>query len=161
MISRNGTLRGFGRITPGEWRLSAVWGAGFFGVLGTLTALWDNPVFIRMTPVTGVDYLILTLEAGLLGLFMGIRKPACPLKGATLAGLLGFQGFACSICNKILLLAFGGNALLIWYEPYRYWVGAVGILLLLWIVASRLSALAVLGVPVRMGLPSDAVKPQG
>lgn len=136
------TLRGFGYITPGEWVRSAVWALGIFFVLGTLTALWDNPLFIRMTPITAVDFAILAAEAGLVGLFLGIRKAACPIKGVAFGGILGFQGFACTICNKVLLLAFGPAALLTWYEPYRYWVGAVGIALLVLIVAWRLKAQA-------------------
>ncbi len=95
-----------------------------------------------MTPVTAVDYAILAAEALLVGMFLSLRRAPCPVKGAAFGGILGFQGFACSICNKILLLLFGGQALLTWYEPYRYWVGAVGIALLLWVVAARLRALA-------------------
>lgn len=136
------TFRGFGRVTPGEWAWSAAWAMGIFLALGTLTALWDNPFFIRMTPITSVDHAILAAEAGLLGLFLGIRKESCPIKGATLGGVLGFQGFACTICNKVLLLAFGPVALLTWYEPYRYWVGGLGIAVLLWIVGARLKAQA-------------------
>lgn len=136
------TFRGFGRVTPREWAWSAAWATGIFLGLGTLTALWVNPFFIRMTPIIGLDYVILAAEAGLLGLFLGIRKASCPIKGATLGGVLGFQGFACTICNKVLMLAFGPVALLTWYEPYRYWVGGLGIALLLFIVASRLKAQA-------------------
>ena len=134
------TFRGFSRLTPGEWAWSAAWAMGIFVALGTLTALWNNPFFIRMTPISTVDYAILAAEAGLLGLFLGIRKESCPIKGATLGGVLGFQGFACTICNKVLVLAFGPVALLTWYEPYRYWVGGLGIAVLVFIVAMRLKA---------------------
>jgi hypothetical protein len=98
-----------------------------FVMMGTLTALWNNPYFIRMTPVTGWDYVILSLESMLIGLFIGIRRPRCATKKAGIGGVFGFLGFGCSICNKLLLLLFGSSFLLTYFEPIRYYVGAVGI----------------------------------
>jgi hypothetical protein len=100
-----------------------------FVMMGTLTALWNNPYFIRMTPVTGWDYVILSLESMLIGLFIGIRRPRCATKKAGIGGVFGFLGFGCSICNKLLLLLFGSSFLLTYFEPIRYYVGAVGILI--------------------------------
>ncbi len=136
------TVHGLARVRAGEWLLALAWAVGLFAALGTLTALWDNPLFIRMTPVGPPDYLILAAEAGLLGLFVSLRTPACPIKGAAFGGVLGFQGFACSICNKLLLLAFGSGALLQWYDPYRYWIGLAGIAVLWLVVSLRLRARA-------------------
>ena len=100
-----------------------------FVMMGTLTALWNNPYFIRMTPVTGWDYVILSLESMLIGLFFGIRRPRCATKKAGIGGVFGFLGFGCSICNKLLLLLFGSSFLLTYFEPIRYYVGATGILI--------------------------------
>ena len=100
-----------------------------FVMMGTLTALWNNPYFIRMTPVTGWDYVILSLESMLIGLFIGIRRPRCATKKAGIGGVFGFLGFGCSICNKLLLLLFGSSFLLTYFEPIRYYVGATGILI--------------------------------
>ena len=74
-----------------------------FVMMGTLTALWGNPYFIRMTPVKDWNYLILSLESMLIGLFFGIPKPRCATKKAGIGGFIGFLGFGCSICNKLLL----------------------------------------------------------
>jgi hypothetical protein len=57
-----------------------------FGGLGTVSALWNNPLFMRMTPAGG-------WEIGLLG---------------------------------ALLLLFGGELLLTYFEPVRIYVAAVG-----------------------------------
>ena len=133
------TLASLASLAPLEWGKAALWGAAVFGGLGTLTALWDNPMFIRMTPITGVDYVILAAEALLLGLYLGIRAPACSLKGASLGGVLGFLGFGCSICNKILLLIFGSGLLLTYFEPVRYWVGLAGIAFMLWALHRKLA----------------------
>jgi hypothetical protein len=71
-------------------------------MMGTMTALWHNPYFAGMTPVTGWDYLILSLESMLISLFFGIPSPYCASKKAGIGGFFGFLGFGCSICNKLL-----------------------------------------------------------
>ena len=116
-------------ISLNEQFISLIIAAMVFVMMGTLTALWNNPYFIRMTPVTGWDYVILSLESMLIGLFFGIRRPRCATKKAGIGGVFGFLGFGCSICNKLLLLLFGSSFLLTYFEPIRYYVGAVGILI--------------------------------
>ena len=64
-----------------------------FLLLGTITALWNNSFFIRMTEVNGWDYIILSFESLLIGLFFGIRAPHCATKKAGIGGVLGFVGF--------------------------------------------------------------------
>lgn len=124
-------------LTIREALAALVWSVGVFLLLGTLTALWENPFFIRMTPVIWADPLILTAEAVLLGLYLGLRAPACSIKGASLGGVLGFLGFGCSICNKILLVLFGSGFLLTYFEPVRHWVGLAGIAVLLWVLRRK------------------------
>ena len=46
-----------------------------FLLLGTITALWNNSFFIRMTEVNGWDYIILSFESLLIGLFFCIQAP--------------------------------------------------------------------------------------
>ena len=65
----------------------------------------------------------------LIGLFLGIPKPRCASKKAGIGGVLGFLGFGCSICNKLLLLTLGSSFMLTYFEPIRYYVGATGILI--------------------------------
>jgi intracellular septation protein A len=43
-------------------------------VFGTFTALWKNPFFIRMLPITILDFLILGIESLLLGLYLSVKK---------------------------------------------------------------------------------------
>ena len=124
-------------LTLREGLTAAAWGAATFLALGTLTALWANPFFIRMTPIIWIDFAILGVEAALLGLYLGLRAPACGIKGVSIGGLLGFLGFGCSICNKILLLIFGSGLLLAYFEPVRHWVGLAGIAMLLWVLRRK------------------------
>ncbi len=98
-----------------------------FVVLGTVSALWENPLFIRMTPVGGFEIAFLAALSVLLGVYVAIRRPACSVKLAGSGGVLGFLGVACPVCNKVLLLLFGGELLLTYYEPVRIYVAALGV----------------------------------
>ncbi len=99
-----------------------------FAVLGTVSALWDNPLFVRMTPTGTWEVGLLAMLSILLGVYVVVRRPFCSIKTAGAGGVLGFLGVACPVCNKVLLLLFGGELLLTYYEPVRVYVAAVGVL---------------------------------
>jgi hypothetical protein len=123
---------------------------GSFVALGTVAALWENPFFVRMTPVSGFETGLLGLLSLLLGVYVAIRRPLCSLRAAGAGGILGFIGIACPVCNKVLLLLFGGELLLTYFEPVRVYVAAAGVLILAaallreWVLAKRQSAEAVI-----------------
>jgi hypothetical protein len=100
-----------------------------FAALGTMAALWENPIFIRMTPAGDLEIVLLGMLSLLLGVYVGIRRPFCSVKTVTTGGVLGFIGVACPVCNKILLLLFGGELLLTYFEPVRIYVAGAGVLL--------------------------------
>ena len=102
--------------------------ASFIG-LGTVSALWENPVFIRMTPAGDFEITSLGALSLLLGVYVAIRRPYCSAKTAGTGGVLGFLGIACPVCNKILLLLFGGELLLTYYEPVRIYLAVAGVLI--------------------------------
>ena len=122
-----------------EWMYSLIIATAAFILLGTTTALWDNSYFFRMTEVNVWDYIILSLESILIGLFFGVRLPICAIKKAGFGGVLGFIGVGCSVCNKILLFLFGSSFLLFYFEPIRHYFGAFGILLFSHALFQRLS----------------------
>ena len=101
---------------------------GSFVALGTVAALWENPLFVRMTPAGDIEVVLLGLLSVLLGTYVAIRRPFCSVKTAGVGGVLGFVGVACPVCNKILLLLFGGDLLLTYFEPVRVYVAAAGVL---------------------------------
>lgn len=105
-----------------------------FGALGTVSALWNNPFFFRMTPVQGFEIPLLAILALLSGTFVTVRRPVCAAKKATGAGILGFLGVACPVCNKILLFIFGGELLMTYFEPVRIYVTLASIALMAWLV---------------------------
>ncbi|ELY50204.1 hypothetical protein [Natronolimnohabitans innermongolicus] len=61
----------------GANRRAVVWGAitstGVFALFGLVTGLVPNPLFVRMVPRTGFDYLFLTLTALLAGVYVAQR----------------------------------------------------------------------------------------
>ncbi len=101
---------------------------GSFVTLGTVAALWENPLFIRMTPAGDLEVVLLGSLSVLLGTYVAIRRPFCSAKTAGVGGVLGFIGVACPVCNKVLLLLFGGDLLLTYFEPVRVYVAAAGVL---------------------------------
>lgn len=116
-----------------------------FIALGTVAAVWENPLFVRMTPAGDMEIVLLGLLSVLLGAYVAIRRPFCSTKTASVGGVVGFIGVACPVCNKILLLLFGGDLLLTYFEPVRIYVAGVGVLIVAaavareWVLAKRQS----------------------
>src|SRR3546814_2697331 len=84
-----------------------------------------------MTPAGGWEVGLLAALSLLLGAYVGIRRPACSVKAAGAGSVLGFLGIACPVCNKVLLLLFGGELLLTYFEPVRVYVAAVAVITVL------------------------------
>lgn len=105
-------------------------GIALFAVLGTVTAVWANPLFVRMTPVGPWEFAATVLTALLAGVTAALWVPRCRLRTTGAGGLTSFLGIACPTCNKILMLIFGGPALLAWFDPIRPWLAAAGVVVM-------------------------------
>lgn len=105
-------------------------GIALFIVLGTVTAVWTNPFFVRMTPVGPWEFGATALTAVLAGVTAALWVPVCGLRTSGTGGIASFLGIACPTCNKILMLIFGGPALLAWFDPLRPWLTAAGLIVM-------------------------------
>ena len=114
----------------GRVPLGILFAAGSFILFGSVAALWENPFFIRMTPAGGFEIALLAGLSILMGAYVVVKRPACSMKTAGTGTILNFLGIACPVCNKILLLIFGGEMLLTYFEPVRVYVAAAGVLVM-------------------------------
>ena len=102
-----------------------------FALLGRVAALWENPLFVRMTPAGGWEIGLLAVLSALTGVYVAVRRTACGTRRAGAGGVIGFVGIACPVCNKVLLFLFGGDLLLTYFEPVRIYVAAAGAILVM------------------------------
>ena len=105
-------------------------GTTLFVVLGTVAAVWANPLFVRMTPVGPWEFVATVLTAFLGGVTAAMWVPQCNLRASGTGGLASFLGIACPTCNKVLMLVFGGPALLAWFDPLRPWLATAGLVIM-------------------------------
>jgi uncharacterized membrane protein YgdD (TMEM256/DUF423 family) len=114
-------------------------GVGSFALFGLVTGLIPNPLYTRMVPRTGLDYLFLALTAGFLGAYAFQRTPGG--RGddttATAGTVLGFLAFGCPVCNAFLLALFGSSALMTYFDPVRPLLGGVGVALFAGLLYAR------------------------
>ncbi|TBN46780.1 hypothetical protein EYF88_15975 [Paracoccus sediminis] len=101
-----------------------------FAVVGTVSAVWTNPLFVRMTPVGAWEALAAGVMAVLAGATAALWVPQCRARGARSGGVVGFLGIACPTCNKLLMFLFGGPVLLAWFDPVRPYLALAGIVVM-------------------------------
>lgn len=111
-----------------------------FALIGTVTALWPNPLFARSLPAQGFEVALLAAQSLMIGVYVLVRRPHCPVRKAGFGSLLAFLGIACPTCNKLLLLAFGADALVAYFEPARIYLAALGLLVTAAAVGAELMA---------------------
>lgn len=121
-------------------------GAAWVGFFGVLTALIPNAYFLRTIGSTPLDYLFLALTAlGMgayagLGFYQGDQLPRGDGYRASGGFLLGFLGFGCPTCNKLLLLLLGSGGTLTFINPLRPLFGGLGVVLLGYVLYQKWQA---------------------
>lgn len=105
-----------------------------FLIFGGVTAVIKNPFFIRMTPITFLDYFFLISVSVLMGIYVGLYFHNRNKKGGVCAysgGFFGFFAVSCPLCSTLLIALFGVSAVMIYFEPIRPVLGFISIILLM------------------------------
>ena len=131
------TLRFYG---PKGWIVAGGGAIGASLALGVLSAIIDNPFFIRMIPVRAEDYVIWIVTSMLLGLVLGTFAISS-VKGnggkALGSGILTYLAVGCPICNKLVILFLGISGALAYFEPVQLYMGIGSVILLGWTLLLR------------------------
>ena len=105
--------------------------------------LLDTPFFGRPIEPKAIDYLILTITAGLIGLILAIRAPESDAtesqeRRTLWGGAVSFLAVGCPVCNQGVVALVGTSGALSWWAPVQPVVGLVAIGLLLYTLRQRL-----------------------
>jgi hypothetical protein len=143
------------------WCVAAAAGFATLLVIGVVTAIVENPLFIRMTPVRAQDYAIWLVSGLLMGLIAGTFVGPAPAghKGKTFSGgLLSLLAVGCPICNKLVVLLLGVSGALTVFGPAQLYLGALSVALLAWTFHLRVRA-AARACSVPAFCPGETAKP--
>ena len=138
-------VAGLSLYTAKAWAVTTLAAAIGLAVVGLTTAIFDNPFFIRMTPVRAQDYVIWILSSVLMGLIVGSYFVASSTSddGKILSGgLLSVLAVGCPTCNKLVVLLLGTTGALTFFAPLQLYIGIASVLLLGWTLLLRARALA-------------------
>lgn len=133
-----------GMFTPKAWIITALAAAIGLVFIGLPTAIYENPFFVRMTPVRAQDHVIWVLSSVLIGLIVGsyFAGGSKAREGKILSGsVLSLLAVGCPICNKPVVLLLGTSGALTFFAPIQLYIGIASVLLLGWTLLLRARAL--------------------
>ncbi len=152
-MSYSGTIRGhFAPLASGlsmytskAWMVTILTTALALIVIGLPTAIYENPFFVRMTPVRPQDYVRWVLSSVLIGLIVGSYFAAGSTTGegkVLSGGVLSLVSVGCPTCNQLVVLFLGTGGALTFLAPLQVYIGVASVLLLGWTFVLRTKALA-------------------
>lgn len=124
----------------------ALGGAGLIALMTAIpTAVIDNPLFTRMTPVSSAQYFFWVGTSLLGGLLLAtyVSGPEIDLAGGggVGGGLLGYLAVGCPICNKVIVGLLGVTGAMDYFAPIQPALGALGLTTLAAALAYRIRSL--------------------
>lgn len=152
-MSYSGTVRGhfaplasgLSRYTFKAWMVTIVAATAALVLIGLPAAIYENPFFVRMTPVRPQDYVIWILSSVLIGLIAGSYFTAGTMSGEKKllsGGVLSVLSVGCPTCNQLVVLVLGAGGALTFFAPLQIYIGVASVLLLGWTLVLRTKALA-------------------
>ena len=134
----------FSMFTLKAWIITALAAAIGLVAIGLPTAIYENPFFVRMTPVRPQDYVIWIMSSVLVGLIVGSHFVASSTSGdgkIVSGGVLSVLAVGCPTCNKLVVLLLGTTGALTFFAPLQLYIGIGSVLLLGWTLLLRAKAL--------------------
>ncbi len=109
-------------------------------IIGVPSDLIDTPLFGRPVETRPLDYVILAITAGLIGLIFAIRVPDEEVDETRTVwgGFAAFLAVGCPVCNQAVVALIGTSGALSWWAPVQPLVGLAAIGLLLYALKRRL-----------------------
>jgi hypothetical protein len=128
------------------WLVVFLAGIGTLLAIGTVSAIFANPYFTRMTPVRTQDFPIWVATGVLVGLIAGtfaIRSVGGHSGKVIAGGLFADLAVGCPVCNKAVVLLIGTSGALTFFEPLQLWIGLGSLGLLVWTLRLRARAITI------------------
>lgn len=125
---------------PGHLAVGLAAGSLFYVASGMVSGLLENTIFLRMTEITISDYLLLGMTSFLIAVFFALNdlnKTNRCIPAAAGGGIVGFLGFSCVACNRILIMLLGVGGVMTFVEPYQDLIGIAGIVLMLYAIKTK------------------------
>ncbi|MHB9288914.1 hypothetical protein ACKVMT_17940 [Halobacteriales archaeon Cl-PHB] len=117
-------------LRPRDWLLGAGVGLGTTLLLGVVTGLIPNSIYVRMVPRRPADYVFLLATGAFAGAFVvQQRRVSEPLGDRYAAGGVvgGLLAFGCPVCNVVLVSLVGSSTLMTYFEPLRPLLGVLSV----------------------------------
>lgn len=126
------------------WAVAALGTTVALLFIGLPSAIIENPLFVRMTPIRDQDYVLWVATSVMIGLIAGTFAPSMHRggEGKTVSGgVLSTLAVGCPICNKLVVLLLGTSGALTFFAPAQLYIGIASLLLLGWTLRLRARAL--------------------
>ncbi|MGO1539860.1 MAG: hypothetical protein ACTHZ9_10380 [Leucobacter sp.] len=160
--------------TPRQWLISTVAALTFTALIGFVTVLIPNSIFVRDIAPVWWNYPVWIITSAASGMLLATYVR--PSKSVTLAespesarsarmgmtgGILAWFAVGCPVCNKIALLALGYAGAITWFAPVQPFLALAAMVLtsvaLVWRLRGQVSCKLPLTTPTTRTLEEAAL----
>ncbi|MEM7141142.1 MAG: hypothetical protein AAF548_08920 [Actinomycetota bacterium] len=141
-------------LPPGTWARAVPLTIVAVLVIAIPADLIENPIFGRPIEPKPIDYVILAITAGLIGLILAIRpeqetdRDESDQTRTVWGGFVSFMAVGCPVCNQAIVALVGTSGALSWWAPVQPVVGLLAIGLLVHTLRRRLDTYDLAACPV-------------
>ena len=140
-------------LLPGTWLRAIPYALVAAVLIAVPSDLIDTPLFGRPVEVRAIDYVILAVTAGLIGLIFAVRVPESEAAESqdtrtVWGGFVSFLAVGCPVCNQAVVALVGTSGALSWWAPVQPIVGLAAVALLLYTLRLRLRTYELEACPV-------------